>query len=270
MLLAIALAVPGTVLAAPPGVNLRWDHCYGDGGVQAREFACDTNSGSERLVASFELASDLPVVTLFELYVTVGWLDNQLPAWWQFRNAGSCRATALGVVSTPPAGSVSCADWGGGNAGGGIFGYFVNFYSGAPYNIANALIAGSEFLPSSLPASLFSGHEYFAFSLTIDHSKTTGIGACAGCLEPASIVFTTLRFKFSDNTDLDLTQGANGDGSQWVSWQHGCPQNIVRSCHTICGVPGCCDLPTSLFNVVSCGATAARPSTWGAVKALYR
>ena len=32
-------------------LNLRWNDCFGDGGVVNRMFACDTNSGSETLVA---------------------------------------------------------------------------------------------------------------------------------------------------------------------------------------------------------------------------
>src|SRR5258708_17426163 len=40
---------------SPPGVNLRSDNCYGDRGVQYKQFACDRNTGSERLAMSFHL-----------------------------------------------------------------------------------------------------------------------------------------------------------------------------------------------------------------------
>ena len=33
---------------------LAWTQCYGDGGVQLRTFACNTNAGSNRLVASYD------------------------------------------------------------------------------------------------------------------------------------------------------------------------------------------------------------------------
>src|SRR5262249_19873423 len=57
---------------AAEGVNLRWDQCFGDGGAQFRDFACDTNAGSERIVGSFALATDMPNVSGLELHLHVG------------------------------------------------------------------------------------------------------------------------------------------------------------------------------------------------------
>jgi len=39
------LLVPVRAMAAQ-GMNLAWDHCMGDGGVQNQNFACNTNIGA--------------------------------------------------------------------------------------------------------------------------------------------------------------------------------------------------------------------------------
>ena len=88
LLLWLALLASSARAAAvsPPGVNLRWDNCYGDGGVWNKTFACDMNSGSERLVCSFELADAFPQVSGAEVYLDLSAQSAQLPAWWGFKN----------------------------------------------------------------------------------------------------------------------------------------------------------------------------------------
>ena len=54
-----AVLVPLLVAPAFAGVNLRWDQCFSDGGVQNKTFACNTNVGVERLVMSLVLDSDM-------------------------------------------------------------------------------------------------------------------------------------------------------------------------------------------------------------------
>jgi hypothetical protein len=102
------------------GVNIRWDHCYGDAGVANKAFACDTNTGVERLVLSFELDSPVPDVSGLEFDVVRQSASPVLPAWWQFVNAGTCHLTAVTFVMSPPPGSVGCVDWGGGLETGGM------------------------------------------------------------------------------------------------------------------------------------------------------
>jgi len=46
-LLVLAFALTARAASTPPGVSLRWDNCFSDGGVANKDFACDTNSGSE-------------------------------------------------------------------------------------------------------------------------------------------------------------------------------------------------------------------------------
>jgi hypothetical protein len=63
----IALGVSSPASAG--ALNLRWNECWGDGGVQNRVFACDRNTGSEVLVASFVPRFDFPQMTADEFVV---------------------------------------------------------------------------------------------------------------------------------------------------------------------------------------------------------
>jgi hypothetical protein len=60
-------------------LNLRWDKCFGDGGVQYRDFACDTNVGVELLVGTFELAADLQAVNGLECFLDIGAVLTERP-----------------------------------------------------------------------------------------------------------------------------------------------------------------------------------------------
>ena len=257
------LCAPTLADADPPGVNLRWDQCLADGGVQFRDFACDTNSGSERLVASFQLPAGMADATGLEAILNLASAGAALPAWWSFKNVGTCRQNAAATQLTLPAGSVNCVDWAGGLASGGIANYLIGDQGPNHARIVMATATGPPGVP--VPA----GREYFAFTITISHAKTVGTGACAGCLEPVVVFLSALTVtSFTPGSSVVITQGTNGDDTRWVSWQHGHPINVVQGCERRLE-DGSCFHPTVFFDVVS-AVTATRNSTWGAVKSLYR
>lgn len=261
-LLAVAVAPAHSAAVSPPGVNLRWDNCYADGGGQNKNFACDTNVGSQRLVGSFELASSMAGVTGLECYLHLGSASAGLPAWWAFKNVGTCRQTALNAQTTPPAGSVACADWAGGAASGGIGAYQFN-----TQGLNHALITLIAAVPA--PLDLAAGQEHYAFTLTISHAKTVGAGACGGCVEPVVIFLSAIRIVTGTNPSVLLTDGANLSDSRWVSWQQGSPTNILQSCLAF-NDHGFCFKPVTYFDVVPFSSTPNHSSTWGQVKSLYR
>src|SRR5258706_16367735 len=92
-LIAFVFAATSAHAAAvsPPGVNLRWDDCYGDGGASNKNFACDTNSGSERLVCSFELSQPMAQIAAVKVTWDVRAEGPTLPPWWSFYSLGTCR-----------------------------------------------------------------------------------------------------------------------------------------------------------------------------------
>jgi len=183
----LALAAPAAVMAAPPGVNLRWDSCLSDGGVINKTFACDTNNGSERLVLSFVLDTQLADVSGMEIRVFIASATPTLPSWWSMKNAGTCRPTSLGLTGTLPPGAVNCVDWANGLAAGGLSSYNIGFFG--PNTV---FISGALAVPATALAVLGADQEYFAANLTINHAKTVGT-ACTGCNEPVCIVFDRLR-----------------------------------------------------------------------------
>src|SRR2546429_236082 len=91
LVLAAALALSATRSHAAAGVNVRWNACFGDGGLANRSFACNTNNGSQQLVTSFVLGAPVSQVGAVEVNLDVAVAGATLPAWWQFVNAGSCR-----------------------------------------------------------------------------------------------------------------------------------------------------------------------------------
>src|SRR5690242_338369 len=64
--LALTLAVPAIAAVSPPGVNIRWDNCFDDGGATNKTFACDMNAGKETLVLSFVLDAPMTNVSGME------------------------------------------------------------------------------------------------------------------------------------------------------------------------------------------------------------
>jgi hypothetical protein len=264
--LAIALFTASLITTAasaaptPPGVNLRWDQCFSDGGVMNKTFACDTNTGSERLVMSVVLDADKADVSGQELRLMLQSATPTLPSWWAFANVGTCRQTSMTFATALPLGAVNCLDWADGQATGGIGSYSIGFFG--PNSVLLQIAAA---VPQSSLATLLAGQEYFVGSLVINHAKTVGTGACLGCDQPVCILFDRLRVTtpvFENN--LTLINAANGPDSQFARWQGGHETNVAVDCsgHNL----GC----IHSFTCVPATATGTRGSTWGAVKALYR
>lgn len=233
---------------AAAGVNIRWTSCFGDGGTFNRNFACDTNTGFNVLVSSFELGQPILQVVGNEAVLDFASPAPSLPSWWLFKNAGTCRQNALSANFVAPATPGACADWTSGQAGGGIGSYNVGTFSGP--TTARMTIALA--VPISVNVGLVAGQEYFSNNLVIRNDKTVGTDACAGCATPVCIVFTSLRVTTPvSQNDRTLTTATNGTDSNYATWQGGA------------GVTS--------FNGSGCpAATPARQPTWGSVKALYR
>jgi hypothetical protein len=238
------------IASAASGVNLRWDGCFGDGGPQNKSFACDTNTGVRQFVGSFALGADLAQVSGLEIVVDIATAGNTLPAWWQFKNVGTCRATSLAMNGVIGASAVVCTDWSGGVSSGGLAAYQIG---GLGLNLAR-ILAGFAMGPPLV--DLLAGQEYFAFNAAINNQKTVGVDACGGCPTPACIVCSRIRVATppvsgQPSRDVTLTGPTNGSDSNYVTWQGGGGVTSVRG-------QGC---PA---------ATPTRATTWSRVKTLYR
>ena len=245
-LLSVLLSVTSAHAA---GINLRWAVCFADGGVANKAFACNTNTGSEVLVGSFELGSALPQADGMQAIVDVASAASPLPSWWQFRDVGTCRRSSMFVSFAPLPTSILCLDPYDQNAVGGIGNYVVGF-SGPNTSRVTVIDA----VTATQAADLEAGVEYFAFNMTVNNQKTVGTGACAGCSTPGCIALNNIRVAFLDGGTTVLTppitNPANGSDSHIATWQGGV------------GVP-------ALPGGACAGPVPTREATWGAVKALY-
>lgn len=232
--------------SAAPGIALRWDQCYGDGGAINRNFACNTNAGTNILVGSFQLATVALSHQGNEMVLDIAAADSQWPTWWAMKNPVTCRLASLTIDFLGNA-TINCPDWANGQAAGAISSYLIG-HNGP--NTAR-ILAASAVPPGMLDVKV-PEQEYFSFRLKIDNAKTVGAGACAGCTVPVCIVLQSIKYLTPlPQYDQLMTGPFNGSDSHYVTWQGG-------------GAP-------ATPNGTGClAATPARRGTWGAVKALYR
>jgi hypothetical protein len=256
-LLALALA---PAAHAGDELYLRWDNCFGDGGVYNKTFACDTNTGSETLVGSFRMAATTDQVTAVEIIVDLAALGSTMPAWWSMRSGSpvGCRPTSLTASFAPPATSTTCLDlW---TFSGGAGGFSQDAPAPQPWPYWR--IKGIFGVPSSSTVTAEAGQEIFAFLLRIKHAQTVGPGSCDGCLTPVCIAWDYARVDRATPLPWIDVLGANtaANGSN-VTWQPGAVAATRGSCSP--------NRPCNVY--VECqSVTPARTSTWGSIKSLYR
>ena len=231
----LVFSFPIGVPAGADGINLSWDECGNNGGA-SKLFDCDTEIGANVMFASFD-----PPAGVDSLASVAGQIDlvvgSKLPAWWK-HGASMCRGTDQIAVSADFRALSNCADpFNGQPAGGGY-----NFTVAAGGNPSRARIMVEHALAIEDRGPVATGTEYYAFQIRIMREKTTGPGACDGCLEPACIVLNSIDLFQSNGPTISLFQQLDRN---WITWQAptvtDCPQN-----------------------------TPVRSSTWGRVKSLYR
>ena len=240
MLLAATSAFAG-------GVNLSWNNCFGEGtGAANKTFACAANTGTNIMVVSFIPDADNTLVSGNEIVMDFLSASNPLPAWWEFKDPGTCRTTSLGTNFTANANDVVCIDWAAGQSAGGVGAYNAELGTINPtLSTQHRRLKIAVAVPLSALADIFAGTEYFSCNVTVNNAKTVGTGACAGCTTQMCIVLNSL--KITTNTpggagDVTLGNGASA-GSNIITWQGPGPD---------------------------CQLVPTRNVTWGSVKALYR
>mgnify|MGYP001252803249 CR=1 FL=1 len=182
MLLCGALLALSAVAAnAAPGLNLRWNNCFGDAGTDNRTNACTATLGSAgTLVGSFELdAAGVLGVTGIEIVMDLASAGAALPAWWTYNAPGGtvgCRGAALAVNPTISGGAANCFDWSAGQAAGGLAAYRVGQFYGP--STARMVAGFAVAAPTDVPG----GFEMFAFNASISGTGSAGMEAAAANL----------------------------------------------------------------------------------------
>jgi hypothetical protein len=178
---------------------------------------------------------------------------GEVPAWWQLYNIGSCRPNSIYPGLPPIAPAAPCAGnqttklWSAGPPSGGIIAYQTTRY---PPPAPLPAPAPSRFrikmgyaTASGRTAPLVTTQQYNTFNLTIDTYNSAieegGVTTpCAGCDVGVSLVLSEIYIVGAAATETITAPLAN----TCITWQGG-----ANNCYT-----------------------AARNSTWGQVKSLYR
>ncbi len=239
----LALACTG-VLALPAraqygAVRLAWSDC-GSAGATARAFACNTNTGSDVLYVSFKPGNATDAIYQFDTMLSIGLEDySVVPDWWAFTPVTGCRRGSLLASGDFTSASGACADPWMGQAFASLTVTPVYLFDG---QLRRIVLRASATIPSAAAAPLDPATEYYGLRLTVNHLKTVGSGACAGCAQGICI-------------------GLNSSGSSTLAN----PANPVRTSL----------FPDRGYSVIWNGGTScerltpARNRTWGALKSLY-
>ena len=224
--------------ASAGGINLSWTNCFTGLGPQNATFACNTNTGAQIMFASFE--PNLPQDCIaYDYTIDLQSAATQLPAWWDVKNATSCRPTGMSQNSDFTSGPFDCIDTWVGTVGGQDFSYTTPGLRGPN----TARIQGGGAVPANAPVPVDVGSEYYAFKLTVGRAKTAGLGSCGGCADPVCLVLNDIGLYnvVGEKTIINAPRDRN-----FVTWQGG-------------AVGGGCP-----------AATPTNKATWGKIKSIYR
>lgn len=226
-------------MASAAGINLLWNDCALGGGVQNKTFACTSNTGTNSLYASFIPPAGITAATGVETVIDL-LVENTATlsgGWWAFKNASTCRQTALSS-SADFTSNTGCTDYWQGLAAGGVTAYIQSYSGNANRARLLAIYATAVANATSMDSNL----EYYGVKFNISNAKTVGTGACSGCLDKVCLVFNSIKVTQPAGVgDFVISDEATGRTATW--------QNEVA---------GTC-LPVPVKN-----------RTWGAVKSLYR
>ena len=239
----LAAAFVMASVANAGGVNLSWDACSPEGGVQNKNFACTSNAGSRTMYGSFVLAADQNNFVGTEITLDISAQSDSLPAWWRFFNAGACRQTSLSVnflfASDP---NTDCTDpWSGQGVGGigAVHTYWTTPQVAAGNRKEEQMVIAAA-VPRTSSLQLTADTEYYCFKLVISSTKTVGSEACDGCTTPVCITLSKINAVQNDGTNEELTEPVTAN---LVTWQG------AESCP---------------------GAFAGRAITWGQIRSVLR
>jgi hypothetical protein len=172
--------------------------------------------------------------------------DDPVPAWWDMKDAGTCRQASLGMNVVQDPADVVCSDWASGQSTGGIGAYnnTLDFTTFPPDILTrHRRLKMAIAVPLSALADLAADVEYFSCNVTIDHAKSVGAGACSGCTGQVCLVLQSVKVTTSSAANDVVVFGGALAGSDMAHWQG---------------------------SSADCRIVPVRNRSWSQVKALYR
>jgi hypothetical protein len=241
------LALPVVANADPGnGIDMQWQDCVGGTEVHDRVLNCTGNS-THNLILNVKLNRDLPTFVAYTAYIDIQ-NETSVPVspFWHYETGGCNRGAVSGaLMSTGLPAPTNCAD------------NFTDLVNGDPGSAVSGFVYGPDytapgrgkFILSTAnpgPVPLSAGVNYFVLQLQLNTrnrpNSVAPASQCAGCTDKVALVFNTLNMESQLEGPIDVTGADKG-----------------QVCATVNGAQG-----------GTCGATPARPRTWGSVKALYR
>ena len=238
--LVVSILVMTGPAGAAEGIYLSWDGCRAASQNQSnRNFACDQNGTQQELFVEFTMPQAADNVVAIETVIDIQHANQAMPDWWRF-DEGGCRAGP--TVSADVLFPAGCANMWQPNAEqvvGGIADYVVSL----PHGLASqARLRVTQAVLTEYALTVDATTMYAAARIVIHDDNTTGVGACAGCGEPACLVLNSVLVGRIAGSYLLQTPGPNN--ANWVTWQGG--------------------------SGADCAAVPVRKQTWGMIKSLYR
>jgi hypothetical protein len=225
------------------GINLAWNDCGSFGAVN-KNFACNSNNGSNLMYVSFVAPGGLDTLVSAEAVIELVTNQATLPTWWNLQSGG-CRSGDLSANFGFVAGPFNCQDPWGGNGAGGITGKVagdpqVTDPSHLRIDIVVAVSAAQAINPDSTL-------EYYMAAVAINN-KATVASACTGCDFPACIRLESvalLRTSLGGVARVTNIFNPPAGGNQQITWQ----APVIGA---------------------DCNFVPTRNQTWGQIKSLYR
>ncbi len=239
LLMASVLLAMTSTLAFAEGVDLAWNACINQAGASdLKTSTCLVNTGGQAMYVSFNPPAGIQKLEGIEVFVDYQVAGGALTCWWDY-SLGQTRNAALVTQHPTPADAngaplIACGNhYFLENASSGGGGMVVTGADRGQLKGIGAISAGSG-LPVAADAQQFG----MGFRFT-----NTGTTTCLGCLQAACFVVNTVNLTSLNLPNVVLT---SPNVRNYVTWQG-------NAAGTNCP-----------------GATPARNSTWGSLKALYR
>lgn len=204
--------------------------------------ACDVNTGSQSLIASLRPPAGPNVFIGVEVHVDYQVSTGVLPCWWNFE-VGQLRQNQLLTLPVSPVDGggnpvVACdhhyfLDHGG--IGGG------NMIVTDPFR---GRLRGVTAIPLGAEAPMPAEAQQYGMGFRIGNGSTVPAATCPGCAQSVCFVLDMIKLASADQTEVILNSAHLGS-EIFVAWQSVSP-----------GGP--------------CAPTPVAPSTWGAIKSVYR
>ena len=237
-LVASLLTLTSAFASAQSPIDIAWNDCAGSVGAQDLiTSACNSNAGSQVMVASFRAPFALDALVGTTTTIDVFSSSPVMPDWWR-GETGGCRAGAF--TSIDPANTAGAFGCNNPFAASALFAGLVvvkpNQFGQAYRTRLIVDAVGSDPSPP-IPAETWA----VAGALEIRNVRTTGAGTCGGCSEiVCALIQRVDLYQVTGTLPYDTWPLDNSYNPEYVHWQ---------------GI--CIPVPT-------------RSTTWGKVKATYR